>query len=67
MKAIARKFWQVEGPTWPAIPGYELPRFYRENRAKLMKHNANFVFSGYWVIARRYLFRPVFVPVHPKA
>ena len=51
----------------PTIPWYELPRFYRENRAKLLKHNNNFVYSGYWVIARDYLFKPVFVPVHPTA
>ncbi len=51
----------------PTIPWYELPRFYRENRAKLLKHNNNFVYSGYWVIARDYLFKPVFIPVHPTA
>jgi fatty acid desaturase len=49
----------------PIIPWYELPRFYRENRAKLLKHNDNFVFRGYWESPRQYLFRPVFVPVHP--
>jgi len=49
----------------PTIPWYELPRFYRENREKLLKHNDNFVFRGYWEITRQYLFRPVFVPVHP--
>lgn len=49
----------------PTLPWYELPRFYRENRAKLLKHNGNFVFTGYWPIARDYLFKPVFVPVHP--
>jgi fatty acid desaturase len=49
----------------PTIPWYELPRFYRENRAKLLRHNDNFVFRGYWEITRQYLFRPVFVPVHP--
>ncbi len=49
----------------PTIPWYELSRFYRENRAKLLKHNDNFVFRGYWEITRQYLFRPVFVPVHP--
>lgn len=75
MQAITRKFWDVEGPTWilavaiygawPTIPWYELPRFYRENRAKLLKHNDNFVFRGYWEITRQYPFRPVFVPVHP--
>ena len=51
----------------PTIPWYELPRFYRENRAKLLKHNGNFVFTGYWLIARDYIFQPVFTPVHPTA
>jgi fatty acid desaturase len=51
----------------PTIPWYELPRFYRTNREKLLKHNNNFVYSGYWVIARDYLFKPVFIPVHPTA
>jgi fatty acid desaturase len=51
----------------PTIPWYELPRFYRENREKLLKHNDNFVFRGYWEITRQYLIRPVFVPVHPTA
>src|SRR5882672_9183029 len=27
-----------------------------------MKHSDNFVFSGHWVIAREYLFKPVFTP-----
>jgi hypothetical protein len=45
---------------------HELPRLYRENRAKLLKHN-DFVFRGYWEITRQYLFKPVFVPVRPTA
>jgi fatty acid desaturase len=50
----------------PVMPWYELPRFYRENREKLLKHNGDFVFPGYAEIARRWLFRPVFVPIHPS-
>jgi hypothetical protein len=46
---------------------HKLLRFYRENRAKLLKYNDNFVFRGYWEITRQYLFKPVFVPVHPTA
>jgi fatty acid desaturase len=49
----------------PVMPWYELPRFYRENREKLLKHNDNFVFRGYGEIAFKWLFRPVFVPIHP--
>ena len=49
----------------PTLPWYELPRFYRENREKLLHHNGHFVFRGYWQIARRWLLKPVFIPVHP--
>jgi len=35
--------------------------------AKLMKHNDNLVFSGCGAIAREYLFKPVFIPVHLTA
>jgi fatty acid desaturase len=49
----------------PAMPWYDIPRFYRANRALLMDQNANFVYEGYAQLARRYLFVPVFSPVHP--
>jgi len=49
----------------PAIPWYELPRYYRENRERLLKSNGEFVFSGYGVLVRRYLLSPVFKPIHP--
>lgn len=49
----------------PAMPWYEIPRFYRENRGTLLAANGNFVYSGYTVLARRYFLTPVFSPVHP--
>lgn len=49
----------------PTLPWYEIPRFYRENRAALLAGNGEFVYSGYTVLARRYLLVPVFSPVHP--
>jgi fatty acid desaturase len=49
----------------PTMPWYDLPRFYRDNRKKLLSHNGNFVFTGYREIARKYLLKPVFVPIHP--
>jgi fatty acid desaturase len=49
----------------PAMPWYDIPRHYRENRDELLQGNGQFVFSGYWVLARKYLVRPVFNPVHP--
>lgn len=51
----------------PTIPWFQLPRFYRENRERLLALNGNYVFSGYGVIAARHLFKPVFVPRHPEA
>ena len=49
----------------PTIPWYQLPRFYRDNREKLLAHNNNYYFRGYWDITRRWLLKPVFVPIHP--
>jgi fatty acid desaturase len=49
----------------PAMPWYDIPRYYRENRDELLQGNDQFVFRGYWVLARKYLLWPVFNPVHP--
>jgi fatty acid desaturase len=49
----------------PTMAWYDLPRFYRANRADLLNHNAHFVYQGYTQLALRYLFVPVFSPVHP--
>ena len=49
----------------PVMPWYEIPRFYRENRALLLADNGAFVYPGYAVLARRYFLVPVFSPVHP--
>jgi fatty acid desaturase len=49
----------------PALPWYDIPRYYRENRDELLKGNGQFVFRGYGVLARKYLFWPVFKPIHP--
>ena len=49
----------------PTMPWYEIPRYYRENRAELLARNQNFLFSGYGEIARKYFIRPVFHPSHP--
>jgi len=49
----------------PTMAWYDIPRYYRANRVDLMKLNANFVYKGYGELARRYLFVPVFSPVHP--
>jgi len=49
----------------PTMPWYEIPRFYRDNRDQLLASNAQFVYPGYAVLARLYLLKPVFSPVHP--
>jgi len=49
----------------PTMPWYEIPRYYRENRAALLQSNGNFVYRGYAELASKYLFVPVFSPVHP--
>lgn len=49
----------------PTMPWYDIPRFYRAHREELLKMNGNFVYSGYGELARRFLFTPVFIPVHP--
>jgi fatty acid desaturase len=49
----------------PAMPWYDIPRYYRENRAALLQGNGHFTYRGYAELARKYLFAPVFSPVHP--
>jgi len=49
----------------PAMPWYDIPEFYRANRALLLNDNGNFVYRGYAELAKRYFFVPVFSPVHP--
>ena len=50
----------------PTLPWYRIPARYRAQREEMMQVNQNFYFRGYLEIARRYLFRPVFDPAHPK-
>lgn len=49
----------------PTMAWYDIPRFYRANRDELLQTNGNFVYTGYGELAKRYLFVPVFSPVHP--
>jgi fatty acid desaturase len=49
----------------PTMPWYEIPRYYRDNRAALLQSNGNFVYRGYAELAAKYFFVPVFSPVHP--
>ena len=49
----------------PLEPWYGLPRLYRENRSALIERNHGLVYDGYLDVARRYLFVPHDIPVHP--
>lgn len=50
----------------PTLPWYELPRYYRDNREAILADNGNYLFAdGYWGMVRRWLVKPVFIPVHP--
>jgi fatty acid desaturase len=50
----------------PTLPWYRIPARFRSERELLLRTNDNFYYRGYLDIARRYLFRPVFDPIHPK-
>jgi fatty acid desaturase len=49
----------------PAMPWYEIPRFYREHRGELLAGNGHFVYRGYGELARKFFFVPVFSPIYP--
>jgi fatty acid desaturase len=51
----------------PTMPWYEIPSFYKRNRARMLELNGNFVYRGYYELARNYLLTPTFRPVHPDA
>ena len=47
------------------LPWYQLPKFYRLNRAALIERNGGLVYRGYFDVVRRYLLRPHDSPIHP--
>ena len=49
----------------PLMPWYELPGWYRTNRVRLLAENGGLVYDGYFDVARRFLFTPHDVVVHP--
>lgn len=49
----------------PWVPWYEIPARYRRERARLIAENGGLVYSSYFEVARRYLFRPHDSPLHP--
>ena len=53
--------------SFPTLSWYRLPRIWREHRSRIIEHNGGYLFAGYGEIARRWLLRPVFVPIHPPS
>jgi fatty acid desaturase len=49
----------------PAMPWYDIPRFYREHRSELSAGNGDFIYRGYGELARKFFFVPVFSPIFP--
>jgi fatty acid desaturase len=50
----------------PTLAWYRIPAKWRANREEMLATNNNFYYRGYLDIARRFMFRPVFDPAHPK-
>jgi fatty acid desaturase len=48
-----------------SLPWYDIPRWYRLNRAAVLERNGGLVYRSYLEIARRYLFRPHDGALHP--
>ena len=49
----------------PGLPWYRLPAFYKAERTRLLRKNGGLVYRGYGEIARKFLFSPHDVSVHP--
>ncbi len=49
----------------PGLPWYRLPRWYRQERSRLLRDNGGLVYQGYGDVIRRYLIHPHDQPVHP--
>jgi fatty acid desaturase len=47
------------------LPWYQIPKFYRLNRAALVERNGGLVYQGYFDVMRRYLLKPHDSPIHP--
>lgn len=50
----------------PTLPWYQIRQRFTDHREEMLAANQNFYYRGYLQIARLFLFRPVFVPQHPK-
>jgi fatty acid desaturase len=52
---------------FPTMAWYDIPGYFRANREALLDLNGGYYYRGYWQLARQFLFKPVFSPVHPDA
>lgn len=52
---------------YPTLPWWKVPRVWRQHRERIQAHNGGFVFKGYGEIARRWLVKPNFIPIHPPS
>jgi len=48
----------------PRIPWYQIPAYYRANKAAIAKKNGGYVMPSYGAVFRNYFFKPLDVPVH---
>jgi fatty acid desaturase len=51
---------------YPKMPWWEIPRFWRAHRDKVLAHNGHHYYRGYGEIASRWLLTPIFLPPHPR-
>ncbi len=51
----------------PELPWYDIPAYYRANRAEILSRNGDYRFDGYGEQFRRFLVRPKDEPVLPPA
>ena len=51
---------------FPRMPWWEIPAYWRANRAQILVHNGNLYFKGYGEICGKWLLRPIFDPAHPR-
>ena len=49
----------------PALVWYRRPARYRATKESLLAGNGHYYISGYWALARAYLFRPKEPLLHP--
>ena len=48
------------------LPWYQIPAFYRLNRAALIERNGGLVYRSYLDVGRRYLLTPYDKAIHPN-